>query len=130
MKPEQMQEMLKLSGSMRGGPGGGGGGMPAMPAGGMDPSAMMADPDMLKATEEMMKSMSPETLASMAKASGLDISEDKARLVAKFLPYMMRLMRWFGYLKKLWSAMWSKNGRLVIAGVVVAFAVLQHMRSS
>mmetsp|Transcript_61934 Transcript_61934/g.191763 ORF Transcript_61934/g.191763 Transcript_61934/m.191763 type:complete len:557 (-) Transcript_61934:102-1772(-) len=124
MSPDQVQEMMKLSGGMRGGGAGGMG-----PPGNMDPSAMMSDPDMLKATEEMMKNMSPETLASMAKASGMDISEDKAKLIAKFLPLIMRLMRWFGYLKRLWAAMWSKNGRLVLAGVVVGIAVLQHMRS-
>lgn len=123
MSPEQMQDMMKLSGSMKGGPGG-----MASP-GSMDPSAMMNDPDMLKATEQMMKNISPEQLASMAKMSGMDISEDKAKMVAKFLPYMMRLMRLFGYLKKLWSSVWSKKGRFVIAGVVLLAAVVQHMRS-
>lgn len=128
ISPEQMQEMMKLSGSMRGG---GADGMPSMPGGmgGMDPSAMMSDPDMLKATEQMMKNVSPEMLASMAKANGMDISEDNAKRVAKFLPYLMRLMRWFSYLKKLWGMMWSKNGRMVLAGAVVLIAVVQHYRS-
>merc|ERR1719230_1138296 len=99
---------MNMSRSMGGAGGmpGMGGGMPGMDAmagkGGMDPSAMMNDPDMLKATEQMMKNMSPEMLASMAKASGMDLSEDKAKLVAKFLPWLMRLMRWFGHLKKGW----------------------------
>merc|ERR1712032_461633 len=101
---------------------GAGGGMPGGGAGegGMpDPSAMMSDPDMMKATEDMMKNMSPEMLASMAKASGMDISEDKAKMVARFLPYMLKLLRVFTYLKKLWSAMWSAKGRVVLAVVVL-----------
>mmetsp|Transcript_114647 Transcript_114647/g.319264 ORF Transcript_114647/g.319264 Transcript_114647/m.319264 type:complete len:577 (+) Transcript_114647:197-1927(+) len=131
MSPGQVQEMMDLSSKVRGGAG-----MPGMPAGtsspaaDMNPSAMMNDPDMLKATEQMMKNMSPETLASVARASGLDISEDKARMMAKFLPYLMRLMRWFSYCKRLWSFLWSRNGRLVLAGLVLVFAMLQHMRSS
>merc|ERR1719401_933813 len=96
--------------------------------GNMDPSAMMSDPDMLKATEQMMSSMSPEMLASMAKASGMDISEDKAKLVARFLPYMLKLLRVFTYLKKLWSAMWSAKGRVILAVVVLLAAVIQHFR--
>merc|ERR1711920_1646 len=110
--------MMQMSRSM-GGTGGGGGSMPSFGGqSGMDPSAMMSDPDMMKATEQMMSSMSPEMLASMAKASGLDISEDKAKMVAKFLPWMMRLMRWFGHVKKVWSAVWSRNGRIGLAVVV------------
>merc|ERR1712113_58649 len=100
---------------------GGDGGMP-------DPSAMMSDPDMMKATEDMMKNMSPEMLASMAKASGMDISEDKAKMVARFLPYMLKLFRVFTYLKKMWSAMWSPKGRVILAVVVLLVAVLQHFR--
>merc|ERR1712217_55514 len=102
--------------------------------GGLDQKAamasMMSDAGMMKATEEMMKNMSPETLASMAKASGLDLDEGKAKMVARFLPWLMRFMRWFGYVKKGWSALFSRKGRLVLAGVVVAIAMLQQMRTS
>merc|ERR1719401_915510 len=108
--------------------GGGGDGMPDM--GGMDPSAMLNNPEMMKATEEMMKNISPEMLASMAKASGVEISEDKAKLVAKFLPWLMKGMRLFGHVKKGWSAVWSKKGRLVLAAFVVFVAMYQHYRSS
>lgn len=134
MSPKQMEEIMSLSGSMKGA-GGGMPGMPGMPGGmpsaaGMDPTAMMNDPDMVKAAEQMMQNLSPETLASMARASGVDMSEDKAKMVAKYLPYLMKLMRAFSYVKKGWSAVWSKNGRIVLAVVVLLVAVLQHYRSS
>merc|ERR1712226_988951 len=105
MTPEQMESMMNLSSQMRGG----GGPAAAMRGGGeaMDPSTMMGDPDMMKAAEQMMSSMSPEMMASMAKASGVDISEDKAKMAVKFLPYLMRLMRLWGHLKKAWKAVWS-----------------------
>jgi len=126
MDPKQMEDMMNMSSKFRGGGGGGsGGGNPNAP---MDPSAMMNDPDMMKAAESMMASMSPEMLSSMAKASGVDLSEDKAKLVAKFLPWIMRLMRLFGYLKRLWTAMWSAKGRIVIAVLVVLVAMIQHFR--
>jgi len=129
MGPQQLDEMMKMSSQMRGGEGGADpmGGMPA--GADMDPSAMLNNPEMIKAAEQMMKNMSPEVLASMARANGLDMSEDKAKMVAKFLPYLMRLMRLFGYCKKGWSALWSKNGRIVLAVIVLCFALLQHYRS-
>merc|ERR1712232_1407378 len=110
--------------------GGGGGPAAAGPNGApMDPSAMMSDPDMMKATEEMMGSMSPEMLSSMAKASGVDISEDKAKLIAKSLPTMLRLMRWFGHLKKGWKHMWSPKGKIVLAVIIVLIAMYQNYRT-
>merc|ERR1712012_752083 len=102
-------------GACGGGAGDGGDGMP-------DPSAMV------KATEDMMKNMSPEMLASMAKAAGLDISDDKAKMVARFLPYMLKLLRIFTYLKKMWSAMWSARGRVIMAIIVLLAAAFQHYR--
>jgi len=120
--PEQLQQMMDLSSRMRGKSDG-----MASPEG-VDPTAILSDPDMMKATEEMMKSMSPETLASMARASGMDISEDKAKVVARLLPWLMKLMRVFGHLKRLWSAMWSPRGRVVLAVVVLLVAVYQHYR--
>jgi len=126
MPPEQLQSMMEMSSQMRNRRGNG-----AEAA--EDPqaamSSMMSDPDMMKATEEMMKNISPETLASMARASGLDINEDKAKTMVKFLPFLMRLMRWFGYVKKLCSAMFSRRGRIIIAVVVLAAAMAQQMRS-
>lgn len=140
MPSEQLQKMMELSSQMRGGAGGAGG-MGSMAdmmqglsgeAGGADQkaamSAMMSDPDMMKATEEAMKNMSPEMLASMAKASGLDLDEGKAKMIARFLPWLMKGMRLFGYAKKGWSAIFSKKGRYVIAALVLLAAVMQHYR--
>jgi len=126
MDPAQMESMMNMSASMRGGPGGPGG-----PGGGAppDPTAMMNDPGMMKAAEDMMKNMSPEMLSSMAKASGMDISEDKAKMVARFLPYMLKLYKVWTYIKRAWTAMWSSRGRMILALVVVLVAVLQHFRS-
>merc|ERR1712060_330794 len=121
MPPEQLQSMMDISSRMRGK--GDGASSPDV-----DPSAILNDPDMMKATEEMMKSMSPETLASMARASGMDISEDKAKIVARFLPWLMKAMRVMGHVKKLWSAMWSPRGRVILAVVVLLSAVYQHSR--
>merc|ERR1712113_1203822 len=120
--PEQLQQMMNMSSRMRGN----GGGAPSPE--GVDPASILNDPDMMKATEEMMKSMSPETLASMARASGMDISEDKAKLVARLLPWLMKAMRVMGHVKRLWSVIWSPRGRVVLAVVVVLFAVYQHYR--
>mmetsp|Transcript_86481 Transcript_86481/g.224587 ORF Transcript_86481/g.224587 Transcript_86481/m.224587 type:complete len:528 (-) Transcript_86481:90-1673(-) len=120
--PEQLQQMMNLSSRMRGKSDGA-----SLPEG-VDPTSILNDPDMMKATEEMMKSMSPETLASMARASGMDISEDNAKVVARFLPWLMKLMRVAGHLKRMWSVMWSPRGRMVLAVVVLLFAVYQHYR--
>mmetsp|Transcript_64838 Transcript_64838/g.154800 ORF Transcript_64838/g.154800 Transcript_64838/m.154800 type:complete len:562 (-) Transcript_64838:100-1785(-) len=129
MPPEQLQAMMEASAAMRGGKGPGAGAPGEMPAG-MDPTAMFNDPEMIKATEKMMANMSPETFASMAKASGMEISEDKAKVIARLMPWIMRLMRMFSYVKKGWSKIWSPKGRMVLAVVVVLVAVLQHYRSS
>jgi len=125
MPPDQLQKMMEMSSKMRGGASGSGDG--SMPD--MDPSAILNNPEMMKATEEMMKSMSPETLSAMARASGVELSEDKAKLVTRFLPYLLKLMVVAGRAKKLWSAMWTKKGRMVLAVLVVLIAVYQHYRS-
>eukprot|EP00928_Gymnodinium_smaydae_P071067 TRINITY_DN54749_c0_g1_i1.p1 TRINITY_DN54749_c0_g1~~TRINITY_DN54749_c0_g1_i1.p1 ORF type:complete len:544 (+),score=168.73 TRINITY_DN54749_c0_g1_i1:158-1789(+) len=130
MTPEQMQSMMEMSASMRGaGSASASGDAGDMAPGGMDPSAMLNDPKMMKAAEEMMKNMSPEMMSSMAKASGIELDESKAKLVTKFLPWLMRLMRWFGHLKKTWSVLWSPKGRIALAALVVGIAAYQHYRS-
>lgn len=124
MGPEQMQKMMEMSSKMKGGKGGPGG-----PGGGGDPMEMMNDPDMMKAAEDMMKSMSPEMLTSMAKQSGIDMDEGKAKMLTKLMPlipYVMKCMRAFSYLKKGWNAIWSPSGKKIVAVVVLGVAVAQH----
>mmetsp|Transcript_36966 Transcript_36966/g.85273 ORF Transcript_36966/g.85273 Transcript_36966/m.85273 type:complete len:544 (+) Transcript_36966:101-1732(+) len=122
MPPDALQSMMEASAAMRGGKGAGAPGQP----GGPDPSAMLNDPEMLKATEKMMASMPPEAIASMMQASGMDIGEDKAKMVARLMPWIMRAMRLFSYLKKGWSQLWSPRGRMVLAAVVLLVAFLQY----
>merc|ERR1712039_786206 len=105
MSPEQLQSMMELSGRMRGKPGG----VDGSDGVGEASSSTCAAPN----EKDMMKNMSPEMLASMAKASGLDLDEGKAKMVARFLPWLLKLMRLFGYLKKAWSAVFSRRGRLI-----------------
>merc|ERR1712160_126602 len=115
---------MEMSATMRGKKGGGGDssdGGPAAP----DMDSFMNDPDMMKAAEDMMKSMSPETLAAMAKSSGMDIDDDKAKMLGKlmpFIPYIMKCMRLFGHCRKGWKGMWTSRGRVVVAVVVLLAA--------
>jgi hypothetical protein len=133
--PEQMQKMMEMSSKMRGGGGkDAGGGNPMANLDSADAmDNFMNNPEMMKAAEDMMKSMSPETLSAMAKSSGVDLDENKAAMIGKmmpYLPYLMKCMRVFSYLRKGWKAMWSPKGRIVTAVVVLSLAVLQHYRSS
>jgi len=135
MPPDQMAKMMEMSSQMRGGGMGGnpmaGGvdGDESAGMGGMGGMAnMMSDPGMMKAAEEMMKNMPPETMAAMARSSGLDLDDDKARMVSKFLPWLMMLMRWFSYVRKAWTVAFSRRGRIVLAVVVLLIAMIQHYR--
>jgi len=127
MPPDQMEEMMKMSKSMKAGQGGSGGGIAPGQAPSMD--AMLNNPDMMKAAEDMMKNMSPDMMASMAKSSGIDMDEDKAKMLGKLMPYMpyvLKCMRFFGWTKGLFKSAFSKRGRLVIAAVVLGVAYYQH----
>jgi len=141
MPPEQMENMMKMSASMKGG-GKGAGGMPGMGAGGGMMGAdggmpgadeFLNNPDMMKAAEDMMKSMSPEMMASMAKSSGIDMDEGKAKMIGKlmpYVPYLFKCMRAFGAVKRGAKGIFSARGRVVIALVVLFGAVYQHYNSS
>jgi len=124
MPPEQLSKMMEMSRGMRGGGQDGAGGVPTDSAGAM--GAMMSDPAMMKAAEDMMKNMSPEALASMARSSGLDVDEDKAKMITKHLPKLMMLMRWFAYTKNAVSSIFSRRGRMVLAVVILGVAMMQH----
>lgn len=139
MSPEQMQSMMDMSSKMRGGggaaaSGAGGGGAPP------DMATMMNDPDMMKATEDMMQNISPDMLQSMlspemlqsiSKSSGVEIDEGRAKTIAKVLPWvlpwLMRFMRWFGYLRKVWSSSWNRK-RIGVGVLVVIIAMIQNYR--
>merc|ERR1712032_46164 len=86
---------------------------------------MMNDPDMMKSM------MSPEMIQSMSKANGVELDEGRAQMLARFLPWvlppLLRLMRWFGYLRKVWSSAWNRK-RLSLAGLVVVVAMVQNYR--
>eukprot|EP00927_Polykrikos_kofoidii_P078608 TRINITY_DN75412_c0_g1_i1.p1 TRINITY_DN75412_c0_g1~~TRINITY_DN75412_c0_g1_i1.p1 ORF type:complete len:610 (+),score=160.57 TRINITY_DN75412_c0_g1_i1:198-1832(+) len=141
MPPEQLQKMMEMSSGMRKKKGGGG-----QEAGMNDPAMMndpekmndamssfMDDPEMMKAAEEMMKSMSPETLAAMAKSSGIDLDENKAKMIGKLMPYVPWLfkgMRGFQKVKKGVKSVFTNRGRVIIAIVVLLAAIIQHWRSS
>lgn len=141
MPPEQMQKMMEMSAKMRQNKSGDASATSSSAAtrnlnttgpGGMDQEsmdAMMSDPEMMKAAEEMMKSMSPETLAAMAKAQGIDIDEDKAKMMTKvmpFLPYALKAFRGFQKVKKGVKHVFSPTGRWIIAIVVILAALYQH----
>eukprot|EP00913_Durusdinium_trenchii_P028735 g26949.t1 len=113
--PEQMQKMMEMSMKMKSS-----GGDPK------DPSEMLNDPEMMKAAEEMMKNISPEALQSMAKSAGVEVSDSHAKMISKVMPYMMKLLKLWGHIKKMFQAMFSARGRIVLAVVIVLVAVGQH----
>lgn len=113
--PDQMQKMMEMSMKAKGSDGKA-----------RDPSDMMNDPDMMKAAEDMMKNISPEMLQNMAKASGMEVSDSQAKMISRFMPYVMKLMKVWGYVKAPFQAAFSPKGRIVLAVVIVLIAVLQH----
>jgi len=137
MPPDQLQKMMELSQSMRKGKSEGSASSDSSSGlGGLGASSdayesLMSDPKMMKAAEEMMKSMSPETLASMARSSGMDIDENKAKMLGKlmpFIPWVLKAMRAFGFVRKGWRALWTSRGRVILAVVVLVIGLLQTYR--
>eukprot|EP00435_Cladocopium_sp_Y103_P018264 s2781_g4.t1 len=115
MPPEQMQKMMEMSMKMK--------------SGGADPkdaSQMLNDPEMMKAAEEMMKSISPEALQSMAKSAGIEVSESHAKMMSKVMPYLMKCLKLWGFIKRMFAAMFSARGRMILAAVILFVAVGQH----
>eukprot|EP00929_Paragymnodinium_shiwhaense_P034783 TRINITY_DN18882_c0_g1_i1.p1 TRINITY_DN18882_c0_g1~~TRINITY_DN18882_c0_g1_i1.p1 ORF type:complete len:562 (-),score=238.95 TRINITY_DN18882_c0_g1_i1:256-1941(-) len=132
MPPDQLENMMKMSQGMRNRQGQAGGPPGAGPDGMPDPGAMedmMNNPEMMKAAEDMMKNMSPETLAAMAKSQGIDLDENKAAMIGKFMPYVPYLMKAYrGFIKTKKAVM--GNFRVILAIVILLIAVWQHYRSS
>lgn len=115
MPPDQMQKMMEMSMKMKSG-----GADPK------DPSQMLNDPEMMKAAEEMMKSISPEALQSMAKSAGIEVSESHAKMMSKVMPYLMKCLKLWGFIKRIFAAMFSARGRIILAVVILFVAVSQH----
>eukprot|EP00490_Sorites_sp_Unknown_P030380 CAMPEP_0114685044 /NCGR_PEP_ID=MMETSP0191-20121206/59940_1 /TAXON_ID=126664 /ORGANISM="Sorites sp." /LENGTH=171 /DNA_ID=CAMNT_0001968845 /DNA_START=171 /DNA_END=686 /DNA_ORIENTATION=+ len=113
--PDQMQKMMEMSMKMKQG-----GGDPK------DASQMLNDPEMMKAAEEMMKNMSPEALQSMAKSAGIEVSESHAKMMSKVMPYLMKCLKLWGFIKRMFVAMFSARGRVILAVVILMVAVGQH----
>eukprot|EP00747_Dinoflagellata_sp_TGD_P089531 gnl/TRDRNA2_/TRDRNA2_164357_c0_seq6.p1 gnl/TRDRNA2_/TRDRNA2_164357_c0~~gnl/TRDRNA2_/TRDRNA2_164357_c0_seq6.p1 ORF type:complete len:604 (+),score=162.76 gnl/TRDRNA2_/TRDRNA2_164357_c0_seq6:273-1814(+) len=136
MPPEQLENMMKMSSQMRNRGGGGGAAASSSsgPAGDAPPmdqaeamDAMMNDPEMMKAASEMMKNITPETLASMARAQGIELDESKAKLIGKLVPFIPALMkgwRWFSKGKKMAGNMVGGGRNLMIIILVVVGAAL------
>jgi len=127
MPPEQLQKMMELSSQMQGRRNQDGGS--AGPPGPESMQSFMDDPEMMKAAEDMMKNMTPEMLTSMAKSSGFDLDEDKAKMFRRLMPvipWVMKGMRFFGYAKKGVKKAFSPRGRIILAVVVVLIAVAQQ----
>ena len=70
--------------------------------------------------------MSPEALQSMAKSAGMEVSESQAKMISRVMPFMMKALKMWGYVKQMFSAMFSPRGRIVLAVVIVLVAVGQH----
>lgn len=79
MKPEDLQRMQQMAGSMgAGGPGGATGGGSTAP----DLSAMLRNPEMMQKSMQMMRSMNVDDLARMLQSSRPGMDEAQARQCA------------------------------------------------
>ena len=61
-----------------------------------------------------------------AKFAGVEVSDSHAKMLSKVMPYMMKALKLWGYIKKMFQAMFSARGRIVLAVVIVLVAVGQH----
>lgn len=90
-----------------------------------------------------MKNISPEALQSMAKSAGwegerapaaflpgIEVSESHAKMMSKVMPFLMKGLKLWGYIKKMFQAMFSPRGRIILAAVILLVAVGQHFAFS
>lgn len=54
------------------------------------------------------------------------MSDTHAKMISRVMPYMLKLMKLWGYIKSMFQAMFSPRGRIVLAVVVLLVAVGQH----
>merc|ERR1712216_88742 len=121
------------------------GAMPKMPTGGAMPSSsgasssgrpemtpemmeqaskMMSDPTMMKNMSEMMANMSPETLESMSKQAGFNMSAEQAKKTADMMKnvkpeHMQKIMKvamygQAGYTRVRKAYTWAKEHKLLM----------------
>lgn len=163
MSPEDMERMQAMAAGMGGGMGGVGGTgsgaaitgssgaaaaamMGGMPAGGFDPANMppgmmadmqkrMEDPEMLKMMKGMLKGMDPDSLATMMKQTGMNVTLEQARSMVdkldsvsdKHLELIARLMSYVNAVVAMYrrtKAVVMSQGALALALAVLLLAVL------
>lgn len=56
----------------------------------------------------------------------MEVSESHAKMISKVMPYLMKALKLWGYIKKMFVAMFSARGRIILAVVIVMVAVGQH----
>jgi len=119
MSPEDMENMMKMQGKMMGG-GGSSGSAGAPPP---DPAQMMKDPEMVKTAENFVKNMSPDMVKEAMKGQGVEVSDRQAQLVTKALPVIMAVYRYFLHLKATLGMLFTKEGRLVLAFIILIIGI-------
>jgi hypothetical protein len=97
MSPDEMDRMMDMASKMqpgmgaaasagRAGRGGGASGGPSGPPDMAQAMEAMKDPAAMKMVSEMMKNITPETLASMSSAAGMNMSPEDVRLRCSVAP--------------------------------------------
>lgn len=131
--PEQLEKMMQASASMFSAKGGtsasssGSAGASSSSAAVPDPNGtdsaamqqMMSDPKMMKAAEDMMAKLSPETLASIAQASGMKLDDNNKKMIARYAPLFKLGMRCMFCCKRARSGVGGK-----VKYVVPALAII------
>eukprot|EP00930_Biecheleria_cincta_P003169 TRINITY_DN104101_c0_g1_i1.p1 TRINITY_DN104101_c0_g1~~TRINITY_DN104101_c0_g1_i1.p1 ORF type:complete len:291 (+),score=61.00 TRINITY_DN104101_c0_g1_i1:155-1027(+) len=132
--PEQLAQMMQASASMFSGKGGAtasnsssvgaSGGSATMP----DPThsasmqQMMNDPKMMKAAEDMMAKLSPETLASIAQASGMKLDENNKKMIARYAPFFKFAVKCMFCCKRARTGV-SGKGKYMVAVLAIMLGI-------
>ena len=60
------------------------------------------------------------------RAPGIEVSESHAKMMSKVMPYLMKCLKLWGFIKRIFAAMFSARGRIILAVVILFVAVSQH----
>jgi hypothetical protein len=73
-------------------------------------------------------SQKPIPLSPLLKnlAPGIEVSESHAKMMSKVMPYLMKCLKLWGFIKRIFAAMFSARGRIILAVVILFVAVSQH----